>query len=243
VSFLDMAQDLMQDAEAKAAFDADPDGFLGARGFDGLSPDDLSEAVGFVAETLPADAAVTLSDANGPADGLARLAELSPDDPESILVDAESPELLEQDPSGELDLPDGQEDAMAAEHRHGDEPADVDPVAAGLGEPSQLGEEGGHGLERLGEPEPGFGVGYEPGDADDVTAASPEFADVLEHPADVDLDVTHVPDLAFAAADPINEAITWADHDEAATDPVEHTRTMGPTTTTPTTTGTSISDP
>jgi len=224
-TFLDLAQDLMVDAGAKAAFDADPDGFLAARGFDGLSPADVGDAVGFVADTLPADAARQLTDPDAGGEGLVRLARLEPID---VATEAE-PALPEHDPSGELDLgddgdasddgdgsagldPPGQGDPMAADL--GDDDLDPDPVAV-----HHLADDDG-GIDRLdeseSEPEPGFGVGWEPGDADDVTAASPEFANVLEHPADLDMDVTHVPDLALGATDPIGEAIAWADHEETA---------------------------
>jgi hypothetical protein len=77
-TFLDMAQELMHDAAAKAAFDADPTGFLAARGFDGLTPEDLTDAVGFVAETLPPETARALADPEADGDALARLIRVEP---------------------------------------------------------------------------------------------------------------------------------------------------------------------
>jgi hypothetical protein len=225
-----MAQDLIEDAEAKAAFDADPDAFLAARGFDGLSPADVTDAVGFVADTLPAEAATKLTDADADAEGLTRLAQLDPGelDPEGVEPEA-PPAFLEHDPSGELDLPEeeqpeaepeaAEEDPMAAPTASDDD-LEADAAATEAAE-----ENGSFGRVDETEPEPGFGVGWQPGDADDVTAASPEFANVLDHPADLEMDVTHVPDLAFESTDPINEAIGWADHEETAahdTAPLEH---------------------
>jgi hypothetical protein len=230
-TFLEMAQDLVHDAGAKAAFDADPDGFLTEHGFDGLTAADVTDAVGFVADTLPADAARQLTEPDGDGEGLARLAQLDPSDVGST----PETDFLDNDPSGELDLPDGgagadepdtgsagtgREATMAANDA-GEDDLDPDPVATH----DEAAEDGGVARQDESEPQPGFGVGWEPGDADDVTAASPEFANLLDHPADIDLDVTHVPDLAFDATDPINEAITWADHDETAAhhaDAVEH---------------------
>src|SRR5262245_26208949 len=77
-TFLDMARELMHDTAAKAAFDADPEGFLAARGHDGLSPDDLTDAVGFVADTLPPETARALTDPEADGDALARLAQVEP---------------------------------------------------------------------------------------------------------------------------------------------------------------------
>ena len=228
-TFLEMAQDLVQDAGAKAAFDADPDGFLAERGFDGLTAADVSDAVGFVADTLPADAARQLTEPAGDGGGLARLAQLDPSD-----VGSESePDFLDDDPSGELDLPDesagadepgeraeGEEGPMAANDA-GDDDLDPDPVAT-----HHVGaEEGGFWRPDENEQDPGFGVGYTPEDVDDVSPAAPEVANVLDHPLDLSLDATHVPDLALDASDPISEAFAYAEHDDTAAhhaDAVEH---------------------
>ena len=231
MSFLDMAQDLMRDAEAKAEFDADPDAFLAARGFEGLSPAEVGDAVGFVADTLPADAARQLTDPEAGTEGLARLADLEPGD---VLTD-EPPDFLEHDPSGELDLPDdgaepdgldasGQEDPMAADaptHDGADDDLDPDPVAT-----HHVGaEESGFWRPDENEQDPGFGVGYTAEDVDDVSPAAPEVANLAEHPLDLTLDATHVPDLALDAADPISQAFAYAEHDDTAAhhaDAVEH---------------------
>ena len=229
-TFLEMAQDLVHDAGAKAAFDADPDGFLAERGFDGLTAADVTDAVGFVADTLPADAARQLTETEGDGEGLARLAQLDPSD-----VDSEQePDFLDNDPSGELDLPDesaapdepgteedaaGEEETMAAEAD--DDDLDPDPVAT-----HHVGaEEGGFWRQDENEQDPGFGVGYTPEDVDDVSPAAPEIANVLDHPLDLTLDATHVPDLALDASDPISEAFAYAEHDDTAADhadAVEH---------------------
>ena len=98
-SFLDLARDLRTDATAKAAFAEDPETFLAARGFAALSPEDLTDAVGFVADTLPAPVAAGLaeSDATG-LEALTPLAELDlPADPAG-----ESLGDVLTDPAGDL---------------------------------------------------------------------------------------------------------------------------------------------
>lgn len=228
-TFLEMAQDLVHDAGAKAAFDADPDGFLAERGFDGLSAADVSDAVGFVADTLPTDAARGLIEPAGDGEGLARLAQLDPSD-----VGSEpEPDFLDGDPSGELDLPDesagpdgsdvgaeGEEGPMVANDA-GDDDLDPDPVAT-----HHVGaEEGGFWRPDEVEQDPGFGVGYTQEDVDDASPAAPEVANLLEHPLDLTLDATYVPDLALDATDPISAAFSYADHDDTAAhhaDAIEH---------------------
>jgi len=183
-TFLDLAQDLIHDSEAKAAFDADPEAFLAARGFADLSPADLADAVGFVAETLPAEAAreLTIDDAADASDPLARLARLEPSDD---AADEPVPSvLLEGDPSGELDLPDGAEVSFAARA-----PADStsEPDADDDAEMLRRVEEA--------ETEPGFGVGFSAEDADDASPPGSELAEAADHALDVDFEHTHVPEM------------------------------------------------
>jgi hypothetical protein len=181
-TFLDMAQELMQDAAAKAAFDADPTGFLAARGFDGLSPDDLTDAVGFVAETLPPETAQALADADADGDALARLAQVEP------VVDEPA------DPDDATDLPgvDGFDDGDLLDRDDGtgedddggeDDDEDEDDLgfATGAPDPTELPDEPDHaGFEPFRDDElgTGFGVGYENEDVDD---ASPPDAGELPH--------------------------------------------------------------
>lgn len=154
-TFLGMAQDLMLDPDAKAAFEADPDGFLVARGFDGLSPDDLADGVAFVAETLPPGAAQALSGPEGEGDALARLAqvdagEAAPEEP----LDAEPDRDDEDD-----------------EDEEGEE-IDLGGFADGAADPTQLPDDPTHsGFEpfRDDEADSGLGVGYGNEDVDDVS--------------------------------------------------------------------------
>jgi hypothetical protein len=192
-SFLGMAQDLLLDADAKAAFEADPDGFLAARGFAGLSPADLADAVGFVADTLPPGPAEALTAPDAGGDALARLAQIDPVDlaEGAEEVDASEPMvLLETDPSGELDLSEGPEALF-------DDPI-ADPGAdptngAETGRDDDSGESDfGRSVEA--EADPGFGVGFSVEDADDVLPT--ELADPV-----VDLDATLVPELAVEPGD------------------------------------------
>jgi hypothetical protein len=82
-SFLDLARDLRTDATAKAVFAEDPETFLAARGFAALSPEDLTDAIGFVADTLPAPVAAGLVESGGTGiEALSPLADLDlPADP------------------------------------------------------------------------------------------------------------------------------------------------------------------
>jgi hypothetical protein len=219
-----MAQELMLDVEAKAAFDADPDAFLASRGFDGLSPADVSDAVDLVADTLPAEAAVQLTDTDGDASGLARLATFEPAVVESDALRPDGlegrvePDFVEHDPSGELDLrldddDDGPDEPLADDAADGEEPGD-EPGDEGDTETEVS--RAARSVES--EPDPGFGVGYTAEDADDASPAAPEFAHLMEHPLDLTLDATHVADLALDEADPIAEAFTYAEQDATGAD-------------------------
>lgn len=117
-SFLDVARELIDSPEAKAAYADDPDGFLVARGLEGLSPDELEAATGFVADALPAPQArqLGLSFSSEPnpgggrppsSDALAQLASTSA--VEEAVREAE-PGTVDLaavlDPGGELGVPD-----------------------------------------------------------------------------------------------------------------------------------------
>jgi hypothetical protein len=187
-TFLDLAQDLIHDSDAKAAFDADPEAFLAARGFAGLSPEDLADAVGFVADTLPAQAAgqLTTDDLADASDPLARLARLEPSD---AAADEPVPSvLLEGDPSGELDLPDGAEVSFAARA----------PTAS---TPEPDADDDAEMLRRVEEPEaePGFGVGFSAEDVDDASPPGSALAEAADHELDVDFEHTHVPEMDLDA--------------------------------------------
>lgn len=190
-TFLGMAQELMLDADAKAAFEADPDGFLAARGFEGLSPEDVTDAVGYVAETLPPGPAEALTGPDAPGDALTRLAQV---EPSTVIDSAETPPepvlLLETDPSGELDLSETSEldDDEPRPEVPGDGPGSSDfaPLAEA-------------------EADPGFGVGYNPEDADDVLPT--DMAGAV-----VDLDATLVPELAPEPGD-VGHALAFDDLD------------------------------
>jgi len=178
-SFLGVARDLMLDADAKAAFGADPDGYLAARGFDGLSPADVTDAVGFVAETLPPGPAAALTDPDGGEDALtlARLAQLDPTEVADMQpspdtdVDAEvtGPEegfdadLADEEVTVDVDQDEDDEDGDALS-------AFVDPAT----DPTQLAGDGtdtGYEPFRGDEVSSGFGVGYDNEDVDDVSPA------------------------------------------------------------------------
>lgn len=193
-TFLDLAQDLIHDSEAKAAFDADPEAFLAARGFAGLSPEDLADAVGFVADTLPANAArqLTADDAPDADDPLARLARLelsgeADDEPVPSV-------LLEGDPSGELDLLDSAEPDSAELLL----PAGAEAVEA---TPEADADDDAELLQRVEEADaaPSFGAGFEAEDADDASPPGSELAKAADHALDVDVEHAHVPEMDLDA--------------------------------------------
>lgn len=165
-SILEVARELIDDADAKAAYADDPDGFLAARGLDTLTAGELEEAVGFVAESMPAPVArqlVAPPDPVGDSLPLARVAAATT--MEAAVVEAE-PGMVDLtalvDPSGQLDLPtDGiadvtaieaavageaeePEEAMSEDDEDAPPPTDADPAAAdgddigfGTGAPDQ----------------------------------------------------------------------------------------------------------
>ena len=150
----------MHDVDAKAAFTENPDGFLAA-GFDGLSPQDLSDAVAFVAETLPTETARALTDPDADGDALARLAQVEPppvdvpdDGPAAAFADAGLDEALdpEDDPGDEAE--DDDEDDLDADPTR----LDLEPDDHTAFEPL-----------RADEGDAGLGVGFGNEDVDDVS--------------------------------------------------------------------------
>jgi hypothetical protein len=125
-SILDVARELIDSPEAKAAYADDPAGFMAARGLDDLSDAEIEEAVGFVAEAMPAPVARQLVAPPGPvADSLplARVAAATSMDVAVIEAEPGTVDLAAlADPSGRLDLP---TDLAAAD---AGEPAPRDPA-------------------------------------------------------------------------------------------------------------------
>jgi hypothetical protein len=86
-SLLDVTGGLLSDPAAKAAFEADPQGYIERHGLDDLTPTELHDALGFVADSLPAPLAAQLEsiEATDQLDGvdaivheLGQVAELDP---------------------------------------------------------------------------------------------------------------------------------------------------------------------
>lgn len=63
---LDVLRDVVLDPAEQAAFTADPAVYLAEYGYDDVTPDDLSEAFGLVADTLPPDVAQAVAAAAPP---------------------------------------------------------------------------------------------------------------------------------------------------------------------------------
>jgi hypothetical protein len=106
---LDVAEDLIGDPAAKAAFAEDPDGFLAERGLDGLTGDDLSTALEHVADALPAATAARLPSFEPGSEPLEVLGELAavepPTDSEALDFGAGAAEDLDQEPEAAEDEP------------------------------------------------------------------------------------------------------------------------------------------
>ena len=108
-SILEIARELIESPEAKAAYGEDPDGFMAARGLDALSADELDDAVGLVAEAMPAPVArqlVTPADPVADQLPLARVAAATVMEAGVATAEPGTVDLSALvDPSGQLDLP------------------------------------------------------------------------------------------------------------------------------------------
>lgn len=108
-SILDVARELIDSPEAKTAYADDPDGFIAARGLDGLSNTDLQEAVGLVADAMPAPVARQLVAPPGPVADSLPLARVAAATSMDVAVIEAEPGTVDVtalvDPSGQLDLP------------------------------------------------------------------------------------------------------------------------------------------
>lgn len=65
-SLLEVLRTVALDADEQSAFEADPGGYLGQHGYDDVPVDDLTEAVGLMADTLPPDEAEAVGPIGGP---------------------------------------------------------------------------------------------------------------------------------------------------------------------------------
>jgi hypothetical protein len=130
-SILDVARELIDSPAAKAAYADDPAGFMAARGLDGLSNAEIQEAVGFVAEAVPASVARQLVAPPGPASDslpLARVAAATATEAAVIEAEAGTVDLVAlADPSGQLDLP---TDLRAAGVEEEEEVEEAEPANA-----------------------------------------------------------------------------------------------------------------
>jgi len=108
-SILEVARELIESPEAKAAYGEDPDGFMAARGLDALTAAELGDAVGFVAEAMPAPVArqlVTPTDSAADQLPLVRVAAATVMEAGVATAEPGTVDLTALvDPSGQLDLP------------------------------------------------------------------------------------------------------------------------------------------
>ncbi|MGQ0802933.1 MAG: hypothetical protein ACT4PI_03595 [Actinomycetota bacterium] len=118
-SILDVARELVDSPDAKAAYADDPAGFMAARGLDGLSDAEIEEAVGFVADAMPAPVARQLVSPPGPVTDPLPLARVAAATSMEVAVLEAEPGTVDltalADPSGQLDLPTDLSAAGAAE--------------------------------------------------------------------------------------------------------------------------------
>jgi hypothetical protein len=108
-SILDVARELVDSPDAKAAYADDPGGFMAARGLDGLSNAELEEAVDLVADAMPAPVARQLAAPPGPVTDSLPLARVAAATSMEVAVLEAEPGTVDltalADPSGQLDLP------------------------------------------------------------------------------------------------------------------------------------------
>ena len=159
-SLLDLTQKLLGDDGARADFAQDPDGFLDRHGLTDLSPDDVTDGLGYVADTLPPALAVQLP--NGWADDhvdapptteavvdqLRTITEIDPDltlDDLTTTLDHDPGEGFDDDPHGSFDeVPQGAaEDSDPTGDPTGDQAGD--PAGADDQSTDEVADDGGFG--------------------------------------------------------------------------------------------------
>jgi hypothetical protein len=129
-SLLDVTGGLLSDPAEKAAFAVDPQGYIERHGLDDLTPTELHDALGFVADSLPAPLAAQLESIQG-ADQLDGL--------DAIVHDLGQVAEIDPGDSGDLGLGDDPLDGF-------DQP--IEPAAlADDGDPAAPGDDGSAGEE------------------------------------------------------------------------------------------------
>ena len=109
---LGVLRGLILDGEEQASYNADPSGYMQRAGYDDISADDLGEAVGLVADTLPPDVAQAVTTAASSPDGtdvdddgatgiLDRLASIDADDVPPLDVPAPVELAPDEDPTAD----------------------------------------------------------------------------------------------------------------------------------------------
>jgi len=142
-SFLAVARELIDSPGAKAAFGEDPDGFLAARGLEGFSAAELDDAVGFVADAVPAPAARQLAAASPDAAldpaGLARLASVTEVEEEVREAEPGTVEIAAVlNPGGELGVPDSVDMTTLVPTPEGEEETEAGGAEAANGEEADV---------------------------------------------------------------------------------------------------------
>lgn len=123
---LDVLRGLILEPDAQADFAANPSGYMQRFGYDDVDADQMDEAVGLVADTLPSDVAQAVNDAAQPAAGT----DGTEADGDALGV-LHRLSALEVDPAS-LEVPDdvGELDYGGMEGEGGTDEADLDPFGS-----------------------------------------------------------------------------------------------------------------
>lgn len=214
-SILDVARELIDSPAAKAAYADDPAGFMATRGLDHLSDAEIEEALGFVAEAMPAPVARQLVAPPGPVTDSLPLARVAAATAEVAVIEAErgTVDLADLvDPSGRLDLSTDIGGADADEPAPRDAATDVETeveeeAVTDLADDAMLSD----GATETGDAEFGTGAGDDgaqprliphEGDEPDDTGLDDGVHATLEPPRDLDDDAESPPlDVVDASGD------------------------------------------
>ena len=145
-SFLRLVEDLLREPTERAAYLADPAGYLPARGFEDFDTADVEMSLQLTADALPPALAARLV----PSEGLDTVVSVDIDELPGLWAQADGADLtLDEmaqsddpflDDEIDVEVPDGAEDAMSEVGRVADEPAldGVDEPIVGSSAPDDL---------------------------------------------------------------------------------------------------------
>jgi len=197
-SLLELTNQLIHDAGARSAFAADPAGFLAGHGVTELTPSEVADGLGHVADGLPPHLAIQLEPAGGatlddPTDGLVSQFQVVADvDPTATIPELDDhldtldlTDAGDVDPHDLVDRVDG--DDSTGDDTGADDTTDADtPDADTTDDTVDLGFGSGDGATDDGLP----GDVVEPGGLDELDAAFADLDATLAVDVGADLDAT-----------------------------------------------------